>query len=163
VNRKDAEANIFPGGFLGSDNIGVFDRIAPLPTGGTSSSRTARAGWACTRSTAGHRARAGAGRSVRGRREQVLRALPVHRPRHASSRGEAGDQPWREADGFYYDVLHAGRSEPIPCAVPLHGRADPARSPSRPLEPDKVGPPARASSAACSGSSRTAGPGGPHR
>lgn len=36
VNRKDAEGNnIFSGGFLGLDNIGVFDRSRPLPTGGT--------------------------------------------------------------------------------------------------------------------------------
>ncbi len=36
VNRKDAEGrNVFQGGFLGLDNIGVFDRSAPLPTGGT--------------------------------------------------------------------------------------------------------------------------------
>jgi len=35
VNRKDAEGmNIFQGGFLGLDNIGIFDRSAPLPTGG---------------------------------------------------------------------------------------------------------------------------------
>jgi hypothetical protein len=35
VNRKDAQGrNIFQGGFLGLDNIGVFDRSRPLPTGG---------------------------------------------------------------------------------------------------------------------------------
>ncbi len=35
VNRKDAQGrNIFQGGFLGLDNIGVFDRSKPLPTGG---------------------------------------------------------------------------------------------------------------------------------
>jgi len=35
VNRKDAQGrNLFQGGFLGLDNIGVFDRSAPLPTGG---------------------------------------------------------------------------------------------------------------------------------
>ncbi len=35
VNRKDVEGNnIFQGGFLGMDNVGVFDRSAPLPTGG---------------------------------------------------------------------------------------------------------------------------------
>jgi hypothetical protein len=35
VNRKDAEGrNDFQGGFLGLDNIGVFDRSAALPTGG---------------------------------------------------------------------------------------------------------------------------------
>jgi hypothetical protein len=35
VNRKDrTDRNVFEGGFLGLDNIGVFDRSAPLPTGG---------------------------------------------------------------------------------------------------------------------------------
>ena len=35
VNRKDRYGkNVFEGGFLGLDNIGVFDRSAPLPTGG---------------------------------------------------------------------------------------------------------------------------------
>src|SRR2546421_5827316 len=35
VNRKDVDGrNVFQGGFLGLDNIGVFDRSAPLPTGG---------------------------------------------------------------------------------------------------------------------------------
>ena len=35
VNRKDPSGhNVFEGGFLGLDNIGVFDRSAPLPTGG---------------------------------------------------------------------------------------------------------------------------------
>ena len=35
VNRKDRFGkNVFEGGFLGFDNIGVFDRSAPLPTGG---------------------------------------------------------------------------------------------------------------------------------
>ncbi len=35
VNRKDPQGrNIFAGGFLGLDNIGIFDRSKPLPTGG---------------------------------------------------------------------------------------------------------------------------------
>ena len=46
VNRKDADGrDIFGGGFLGMDNIGVFDRDQPLPDGGTWSRATARAGW----------------------------------------------------------------------------------------------------------------------
>ena len=46
VNRKDSEENnIFEGGFLGLDNIGIFDRSAPLPTGGCSSRATAQPGW----------------------------------------------------------------------------------------------------------------------
>src|SRR3954464_10276196 len=36
VNRKDPDGrSVFSGGFLGLDNIGVFDRSAPLPTGGS--------------------------------------------------------------------------------------------------------------------------------
>jgi hypothetical protein len=36
VNRKDPTGrNVFEGGFLGLDNIGVFDRSSPLPTGGS--------------------------------------------------------------------------------------------------------------------------------
>ena len=35
ANRKDRFGkNVFEGGFLGLDNIGVFDRMPPLPTGG---------------------------------------------------------------------------------------------------------------------------------
>jgi len=48
VNRKDIEGmNIFQGGFLGLDNIGLFDRSAPLPTGGHLEQSDGRAGWAC--------------------------------------------------------------------------------------------------------------------
>ena len=36
VNRKDPDdRNLFQGGFLGLDNIGIFDRSAPMPGGGT--------------------------------------------------------------------------------------------------------------------------------
>ena len=52
VNRKDTEGrNVFQGGFLGLDNIGVFDRSRPLPTGGNLEQSTARVGWRCTTST----------------------------------------------------------------------------------------------------------------
>ncbi len=52
VNRKDAQGrNIFQGGFLGLDNIGVFDRSAPLPTGGSSTKPMAPVGWPCIAST----------------------------------------------------------------------------------------------------------------
>jgi len=50
VNRKDSEGkNVFQGGFLGLDNIGVFDRSAPLPTGGhlEQSNRTSWMGMCC--------------------------------------------------------------------------------------------------------------------
>jgi hypothetical protein len=46
VNRKDqADNNVFEGGFLGLDNIGVFDRSQPLPTEVFSSRRTEPPGW----------------------------------------------------------------------------------------------------------------------
>jgi hypothetical protein len=50
VNRKDAAGNnVFEGGFLGLDNIGVFDRSTPAPgRRARSSRRTRRAGWGCT-------------------------------------------------------------------------------------------------------------------
>ena len=52
VNRKDAQGrNIFQGGFLGLDNIGVFDRSARCPPAATSTRPTAPAGWRCTAST----------------------------------------------------------------------------------------------------------------
>ena len=51
VNRKDpAGRNVFAGGFLGLDNIGVFDRSAQLPTGGSWSRPTAPPGWRSTAS-----------------------------------------------------------------------------------------------------------------
>jgi hypothetical protein len=119
VNRKDAEGlNIFQGGFLGLDNIGVFDRSATVAhrrlhravrrheLDGDVLPQHARDG-----------ARAGVrGSRLRGRGEQVLRALRLHRARHARPRGE-GISLWNEADGFFYDVLHLpdGRLQPSPC------------------------------------------------
>ena len=52
VNRKDAAGrNIFQGGFLGLDNIEVFDRSALCRPAATSTRPTAPPGWRCTRST----------------------------------------------------------------------------------------------------------------
>ena len=49
VNRKDSEGNnVFQGGFLGLDNIGVFDRSAALPTGGISNKAMVPVGWPCS-------------------------------------------------------------------------------------------------------------------
>jgi hypothetical protein len=53
VNRKDRFGkNVFEGSFLGLDNISVFDRSAPLPTGGNlERSRMVRHGWLCSART----------------------------------------------------------------------------------------------------------------
>ena len=89
VNRKDLEGrNLFAGGFLGLDNIGVFDRSKPLPTGGhlAASGRHGLDGL-LLRDDAFDRARTGA-RQPGHRRHglEVLRALRRHRRRHEHAR-----------------------------------------------------------------------------
>ena len=89
VNRKDhAGRNVFQGGFLGLDNIG---RVRPqqaaadrrLPGAG----RRHRVDGHVRAAADGHRAGAGPWQpGLRGRRDQVLRALPVHRRRHERHR-----------------------------------------------------------------------------
>jgi hypothetical protein len=107
VNRKDrAGANVFEGGFLGLDNIGVFDRSSPLPTGGYLDQADGTA-WMVFFS------------------QNMLRIaaeLALHEPLYeefvekffqhtlyiagAMDRvGERHDEMWDEEDGFFYDVL----------------------------------------------------------
>ena len=108
VNRKDAEGmNIFQGGFLGLDNIGVFDRSAPLPTGGylEQSDGTSWMGMYCLNmlAIALELARENAAY------ENVASKFFEHFVHIASAmndpRGE-GIELWDNQDGFYYDVLH---------------------------------------------------------
>ncbi len=108
VNRKDTEGNnLFGGGFLGLDNIGVFDRSSPLPTGGHLEQADGT-GWVAFFSSM----------MLRMAIELALRN-PVyetmatkffdHFMRIASAMDRIGDQNdelWDEEDGFYYDVLH---------------------------------------------------------
>jgi len=107
VNRKDRNGNnVFEGGFLGLDNIGVFDRSSPLPTGGHLEQADGTA-WMVFFS------------------QQMLRIaveLALHEPLYeefvskffqhtiwiagAMDRlGDNQDEMWDEADGFFYDVL----------------------------------------------------------
>ena len=93
VNRKDAEGNnIFEGGFLGLDNISVFDRTSGLPDG-----RAPRTGGRheldgdVLPQPAGPRARARQeGLGLRRRRDQVLRAFHLHRRRDQQDGRPAG-------------------------------------------------------------------------
>jgi hypothetical protein len=107
VNRKDPQGrNVFAGGFLGLDNIGVFDRSAPLPTGGTleQADGTAWMAFYCQNML------------------EMALILADHDPQYeefafsflqhfiwiayAMDRiGEHHDEMWDEADGFFYDVL----------------------------------------------------------
>jgi hypothetical protein len=107
VNRKDRSGNnVFEGGFLGLDNIGVFDRSSPLPTGGSLEQADGTA-WMAFFS------------------QQMLRIaveLAIHNPsyeeyvskffEHTMWIMAAMDRPgdnqgslWDEEDGFFYDVL----------------------------------------------------------
>ena len=107
VNRKDAEGkNVFQGGFLGLDNIGVFDRSAPLPTGGhlEQADGTAWMALFCQSML------------------EIAVELAVHDPSYddvaekflehflwiAGAIDRVGlndDEMWDEEDGFFYDVL----------------------------------------------------------
>jgi hypothetical protein len=108
VNRKDAEGlNIFEGGFLGLDNIGVFDRSAPLPTGGyiEQSDGTSWMAMYCLNmlAIALELAREdGAYEDVASKffEHFVYIAHAMH------DRGGEGVNLWDEQDGFFYDVLH---------------------------------------------------------
>ena len=107
VNRKDPQGrNVFAGGFLGLDNIGVFDRSAPLPTGGSleQADGTAWMAFYCQNMI------------------EMALILADHDPQYeeyafnfvqhfmwiayAMDRiGDQRDEMWDETDGFFYDVL----------------------------------------------------------
>jgi len=107
VNRKDRTGqNVFEGGFLGLDNIGVFDRSAPLPTGGYLEQADGTAWMALFAQTM----------------LEIASELAVHDPVYQematkffehfvwiasamNSMGEGLDGMWDEEDGFYYDLL----------------------------------------------------------
>ncbi len=105
VNRKDRTGNnLYEGGFLGLDNIGVFDRSAPLPTGGylEQADGTAWIALFCQNML------------------EIACELAPHDPVYEdlaanfaiqflliarSLNALGGEGMWDEADGFYYDVL----------------------------------------------------------
>ena len=105
VNRKDRFGrNLFEGGFLGLDNIGVFDRSAPLPTGGYLEQADGTA-WVALYSQ---------------NMLEMAVELAAHQPAYEdlatnfaaqflliarAMNGIGPDGMWDEEDGFYYDVL----------------------------------------------------------
>jgi hypothetical protein len=105
VNRKDRFGkNLFEGGFLGLDNIGVFDRSAPLPTGGhlEQADGTAWVALFCQNmleisvELAAH--------------DSYFEDMAIKFAEHflwiAHAMNQVGpDGMWDEEDGFYYDVL----------------------------------------------------------
>jgi len=119
VNRKDVEGrNIFQGGFLGLDNIGIFDRSAPLPTGGYINQSDGTAWMAMY--------------TLNLMRIALELALEDHVYEDIASKffehflyiaeamtniGGDGIGLWDEQDEFYYDVLHLSGGERIPLRV----------------------------------------------
>ena len=116
VNRKDAEGrNVFQGGFLGLDNIGVFDRSAPLPTGGhiEQSDATSWMGMYCLNMLAIALELARDNRAY----EDVASKFFEHFVYicHAMNNLGGGVELWDKHDGFFYDVLSLpdGRKQPL--------------------------------------------------
>ena len=102
VNREDAEGkNVFQGGFLGLDNIGVFDRSAPLPTGGhiEQSDGTSWMGMYCLNMLAIALELAKEDPAY----EDVASKFFEHFVYIAHAMNTL--DLWDEVDGFYYDVL----------------------------------------------------------
>ena len=107
VNRKDRSGrNVFEGGFLGLDNIGIFDRSSPLPNGGYLEQADGTAWMALFAQNMLEIA------LELAMRDPVYGDLTVKFYEHfvgiASAmcrRGERDDSMWDERDGFYYDLL----------------------------------------------------------
>ncbi|WP_223173817.1 MGH1-like glycoside hydrolase domain-containing protein [Gloeobacter kilaueensis] len=108
VNRKDAEGkNVFQGGFLGLDNIGVFDRSARLPTGGhiDQCDGTSWMGMYCLNMLAIAIELALENPAY----EDIASKFFEHFLYIADAMNHIGGEDielWDEEDGFYYDVLH---------------------------------------------------------
>jgi len=111
VNRKDTEGkNLFAGGFLGLDNIGVFDRSRPLPTGGSleQADGTAWMAFYCATmlSMALELAR------EEPAYEDMASKFFEHFVRIADATNSVGGSGlWDEEDGFYYDRLLVDRRQ----------------------------------------------------
>ncbi len=108
VNRKDEEGNnVFSGGFLGLDNIGVFDRSADLPTGGRLEQADGT-GWMAmfTLNMLRIACEIAITRPVY---QDMASKFFEHFLHIAAAMNALGDQKislWDEEDQFYYDVLH---------------------------------------------------------
>ena len=112
--RTPPGRNVFEGGFLGLDNIGVFDRSAPLPTGGRLEQADGTAWMALFSQNMLEIS------LELARRDPLYADMAVKFAHHfleiaaAMDRmGERADEMWDETDGFFYDLLRLpdGRAE----------------------------------------------------
>lgn len=119
VNRKDADGmNIFQGGFLGLDNIGVFDRSAPLPTGGHigQSDGTSWMAMYALNLLAIAMELAIEDKSYEDVASKFWEHF-LHIARAMNNRGDEDVRLWDDQDGFFYDVLHLPQGKPLPMKV----------------------------------------------
>ena len=119
VNRKDAEGmNVFEGGFLGLDNIGVFDRSQPLPTGGklAQSDGTSWMAMYCLNLLAIALELAVVDDSYEDVATKFWEHF-IYISDAMNNFGQEGISIWDEEDGFYYDVLHLHGQGNIPLKV----------------------------------------------
>ena len=109
VNRKDAQGkNLFSGGFLGLDNIGVFDRSKPLPTGGQlqQADGTAWMAFYCATMLSMALELACDGGRVRPAYEDMASKFFEHFVQIVDAMNTLGGTGlWDEQDGFYYDQI----------------------------------------------------------
>ena len=119
MNRKDTEGkNLFAGGFLGLDNIGVFDRSKPLPTGGhlEQADGTAWMAFYCATMLSMALELSRTDPAYEDMASKFFEHF-VHIADAMNALGEAG--LWDERDGFYYDEIHLrdGVEREIPLRV----------------------------------------------
>jgi len=117
VNRKDTDGrNIFQGGFLGLDNIGVFDRSAPLPTGGHMDQADGTS-WMAMYSLNLMRIALELARHNHVYEDIATKFFEhfLHIAEAMNNMGGAHVGLWDEQDQFFYDVLHTpdGRVTPL--------------------------------------------------
>ena len=119
VNRKDPEGkNVFEGGFLGLDNIGVFDRSMPLGPGSyiEQSDGTSWMAMFCLDMMSMAIELAHEDPAY----EDVASKFFEHFVYIAQAMNDMGGEGiglWDEKDGFYYDVVHVGDAPPVPMKV----------------------------------------------
>jgi hypothetical protein len=113
VNRKDPDGmNVFQGGFLGLDNIGVFDRSQPLPTGGhlEQSDGTSWMGMYCLNMLAISLELAREDPAYEDVASKFFEHF-VYIANAINFRGIDGVSLWDEEDGFFYDAIHLPSGE----------------------------------------------------